>query len=52
MEKLTEEQQARLAALMAELETHATPELITESGRLRCPLSLDDTGKQRMRFGH
>ena len=49
MENLTPEQHARLDALLAELETLPTPELIAESGRLRCPLPLDEAGKNRMR---
>ncbi len=50
MENMTDEQRSRLDALTAELETLPTPELILESGRLRCPMPLDNTGKVRMRL--
>lgn len=50
MENLPPEQQTRLEALMAELETLPTPELIAESGRLRLPLPLNEVGKKRMRL--
>jgi len=50
MRCLTPDQQARLDALMAGLETLPTPELIAESGRLRCEMPLDEVGKRRMRL--
>lgn len=50
MAGLTDEQQTKLDALMAELERLPTPEAIAEAGRLRCPLPLDDRGRARMRM--
>lgn len=50
MENLTGAQRAKLEALLAELETLPTPEVISESGRLRLPLPLNDAGKKRMRL--
>lgn len=50
MQDLTVEQQGQLAAVLAELNTLPTPELIAEAGRLRCPLPLDDAGRARMRL--
>jgi hypothetical protein len=49
MTNLTDDQQSQLDAVMAELETFPTPELIVESGRLRTSLPLDDAGKRLMR---
>src|SRR5215218_5754600 len=50
MDTLTTEQRAQLDALLAHLETFPTPELILESGKLRCPPPLDDKGKKRLGF--
>lgn len=50
MRSLTPDQRPRLDALMAGLETLPTPELIAESGRLRCEMPLDEVGKRRMRL--
>ncbi len=50
MENLTPEQRWKIDALMAELETLPTPEAITESGKLRCPIPRGDTGNARMRL--
>ncbi len=50
MANLTDEQHAKLNALIVELETLPTPELIAESGRLRCSSPLNEAGKQRLRL--
>lgn len=50
MENLSTDQRAKLNALIAELATLPTPELIAESVRLRIARPLDDMGKQRMRL--
>lgn len=50
MRSLTPDQQARLDALMAGLETLPTPVLLAESGRLRCEMPLNEVGKRRMRL--
>lgn len=47
---MDQEQKFRLDALIAELETLPTPELIAEGCRLRCSLPLDDAAKKRLRF--
>lgn len=49
-ENLTEEQQAKLDALMAELETLPLYDLILQSARLRCPQVFDDRMKAQMRL--
>lgn len=50
MENLTADQRTRLDALMAALDRLPTSDAIEASGRLRCPLPLDHTGKNRMRL--
>jgi hypothetical protein len=51
-EELTDEQQSRVAAVMAALDSRPTPNLIDISARLRLPDAPDDATKKRFRAAY
>lgn len=52
MDNIIAQQRTQIEALLAELDTLPTPELIVEVGRLRCSSPLGESGKARMRLAY